>query len=270
MNKLTRSASNFPNHKTVYGPVKSWRFGLSLGVDPIFVTSTCSFNCVYCQLGQIQDVTEQVKEYVPTQQILEDFKEVMDQPMDVLTYSGSGEPSLASNLDEMIHGIRQLKPDLTQLILTNGTHLRIPKVKENLLKLDRVIIKLDASDQLTLNRINRAHKNIRIEEIVAGILEFKQAFQGKIDIQMMLMNINTNKVDELALLLKKMAPNTVQLNTPTRPYPLSWHRENRGNHEKIFSYPVQELRPITKEQARKVESFLKDQTGLNILSVYRD
>ncbi|MEK6624776.1 MAG: radical SAM protein, partial [Bdellovibrionota bacterium] len=35
--------------QTVYGPVKSWRFGQSLGIDPIFHVSTCSFNCIYCQ-----------------------------------------------------------------------------------------------------------------------------------------------------------------------------------------------------------------------------
>ena len=66
MKDKIKEAEIFDNKSTVYGPVKSWRFGMSLGIDPIFVTSTCSFNCIYCQLGNIQDITTNFKEYVTT------------------------------------------------------------------------------------------------------------------------------------------------------------------------------------------------------------
>jgi len=55
----------------VYGPVSSWRYGRSLGIDPIGCVSTCSFNCVYCQLGEIEHKTSTRAIYVPTEQILE-------------------------------------------------------------------------------------------------------------------------------------------------------------------------------------------------------
>src|SRR5690606_34812133 len=162
----------FPNTKTVYGPVKSWRFGQSLGIDPIFETSTCSFNCVYCQLGHIQDITTKHKVYVPTQKVLSDFSEVLaaKTPIDVITYSGSGEPTLASNLEEMIDGIRNLAPSLPQYVLTNATELHLPQVRAALKKLDKVIVKIDAADEELFSRVNRPAPGVTLKSVIDGIL----------------------------------------------------------------------------------------------------
>ena len=59
---------------TVYGPVASWRFGWSLGVDLILSTSVCSLNCVYCQLGPIQERTNERREFLPTERVLADLE----------------------------------------------------------------------------------------------------------------------------------------------------------------------------------------------------
>lgn len=261
----------FPNAKTVYGPVKSWRFGLSLGIDPIFETSTCSFNCVYCQLGQIQDITTKHKVYVSTERVLKDFKEVLDAgtKIDVVTYSGSGEPTLASNLSEMIAGIRSLAPNLPQYILTNATELNQASVREALLGLDKVIVKIDAADEELFKRVNRPAPGVTLSSIVAGIKEFKKVYQGEIEVQSMFMPMNDKELEDYASILKEINPIAVQLNTPKRPYPLSWHRENRGNHEGIFDYEVRELKVITPERAKELETRLTELTGLTILSVYR-
>ena len=89
----------FQLSRTVYGPVLSWRFGQSLGIDPLFHTSTCSFNCIYCQLGQIQKITGRIKVYVDTAKVLADYREVANgRQIDIIMYSGSGEPTLAENL----------------------------------------------------------------------------------------------------------------------------------------------------------------------------
>lgn len=263
--------SKFPNTKTVYGPVKSWRFGMSLGIDPIFETSTCSFNCIYCQLGQIQNITNEVKEYVPTEKVLSDFKELLEKEVsiDVVTYSGSGEPSLASNLGEMIDGLREIKPDLPQYILTNATHLIIPEVRKNLLKLDKIIVKLDASNEQTFQMINRPAEGVTLQRVLDGIKELKKEFKGEIEVQSMFMPVNDKHLEDLASLLKEIAPNAVQLNTPKRPYPLSWHRENRGNHELIFDYEVRELKKVDEERAREIQGQLEEKTGLKFYSVYR-
>lgn len=84
---------------SVYGPVSSWRYGRSLGVDPIGQVSICSFNCVYCQLGEIEKKTSDRAIYIPTEQIIQDLKTFAPWDVDVITLSGSGEPTLALNLE---------------------------------------------------------------------------------------------------------------------------------------------------------------------------
>lgn len=86
------------NISSVYGPVPSWRAGKSLGIDLILHTSTCSFNCIYCQLGAIQNVTNIRRLFVSTKQVIDDFFNSNWQSADIITYSGSGEPTLATNL----------------------------------------------------------------------------------------------------------------------------------------------------------------------------
>ena len=144
----------FDNRSTVYGPVKSWRLGMSLGIDPIFQTSTCSFNCFYCQLGQIQEVTDLIKEYVPTERLTSDYKNLLatDPTIDVITFSGSGEPTLAQNIDEMIASIKSITPDIPQYILTNATELHRAEVRDRIKDLDTIIVKIDAADEKTFQR----------------------------------------------------------------------------------------------------------------------
>ena len=92
---------------SVYGPVSSWRFGRSLGIDPIGPSSTCSFNCVYCQLGEIQNHTALRQVLISTEQILEDLEKFAPWDVDVVTLSGSGEPTLALNLREILAAVKE-------------------------------------------------------------------------------------------------------------------------------------------------------------------
>ena len=256
-----------PHTQTVYGPVKSWRFGRSLGIDPIFQTSTCSFNCIYCQLGKIQQITTEIKDYVSTAQVIEDFLAVR-QEFEVITYSGSGEPTLAKNLGEIIAQIKKMAPQYPQLVLTNATMLSNPRVQENLLTLDRVIVKVDAGNEQVFQKINRPAPGITLEATVAGILAFKKIYSGILEVQSMFMPTNYHDITEYAQILSTIAPHVVQLNTPKRPYPLSWHRENRGNHQLEFAYEVRSLQQISPGEAFSLEKELVALTGLKFVSVY--
>jgi wyosine [tRNA(Phe)-imidazoG37] synthetase (radical SAM superfamily) len=258
--------------KTIYGPVLSWRFGKSLGIDVIFEISTCSFNCIYCQLGQIQRVTPERKVYISSEKVINDLKEFLSKNIefDVITFSGSGEPTLATNLGEIASEIKKLCPDKPLQVLTNSTMLLLPEVQKDLELIDRVICKLDAANDKTLKQINRPAENINIENIVAGIKSFKKSFKGILDIQMMFMPLNLAQIEDLANLLNEIQPASVQLNTPLRPYPMQWHRENRGNHLPEDLTETRQLKVISKEEAEFIEKTLKERTGLNILSVYRE
>jgi wyosine [tRNA(Phe)-imidazoG37] synthetase (radical SAM superfamily) len=264
-------SKHFNNKSTVYGPVKSWRFGMSLGIDPIFKLSTCSFNCFYCQLGQIQDITDNVKVYVPAEQVIQDFKKSLEgsSQIDVITYSGSGEPTLAQNLDEMIAGIRLAAPEIKQYILTNATELYRPEVRKRLLDLDKIIVKIDAATEETFKKINRPAEGVTLQRVRQGILALKAEYQGAIEVQSMFTPLNLSEVEQYAEIIKEIYPDVVQLNTPKRPYPSQWHRENRGNHLKIFDYKVTDLKTLSPEQASELEAYLRENTGLEILSIYR-
>ena len=91
----------------IFGPVPSRRLGLSLGVD-LVPFKTCTFDCIYCQLGRTTHKTIKRTEYVPVGDILDDLKQTLGGPLepDYITLSGSGEPTLHSGLGDIIEGIR--------------------------------------------------------------------------------------------------------------------------------------------------------------------
>jgi wyosine [tRNA(Phe)-imidazoG37] synthetase (radical SAM superfamily) len=261
----------FSNESTVYGPVTSWRYGQSLGIDPIFKTSTCSFNCIYCQLGEIQDVTRALKTYVETKRVITDFKKLWDSgvKIDVATFSGSGEPTLAANLGEMAKGIKAIAKDMPLLVLTNATELHRPEVVANLAHVDRVILKIDACDEKTFKLINRPADGVTLASVLAGITELKKHFKGHIEVQSMFMPLNAKHLEDFAKILVAVNPELVQLNTPKRPYPTEWHRENRGNHKEIFDYETRRLKTVDQTQAKTIEEELVRLTGLSVHSIYR-
>ena len=128
--------SNLPT-STIYGPVKSWRVGQSLGVDLLFKTSICSFRCIYCQLGKIELPTRERQIYVPTEKVLEDLEASDWRSADVITLSGSGEPTLALNMGEVIRALKE-RTGKPVMVLTNATTLGDPQVRKELAEADRV------------------------------------------------------------------------------------------------------------------------------------
>jgi len=290
----------------VYGPVKSWRSGTSLGIDIIGDISTCSFNCVYCQLGKIQKVTQEIKTYVPTQNIIEDLIELEKQSrfkfedLDVITFAGSGEPTLAENLGEAILAIKDLlksKNLNTPIsILTNSTLFNDPQVRERSLVADQLSLKLDAPNDEILQAINQPAKNITIASLISGIKALQEDCQKLpaeqrpiLQLQMMFLPKYLNDERYLAAIiqvLKDLQIAKIQINTPSRPKPISSHGEywieTRGNHyssnESVEQSPdfieFKELPVISPESAFELENKLEQELkpfipDLDIVNVYR-
>ena len=265
-------SDNKPQNRVsyVYGPVSSWRSGTSLGIDPIGAISTCSFNCSYCQLGQIQNVTRERKIYVKTELIIEDLEKAYqgDQvekvdftKLDVITFAGSGEPTLALNLREMIKAIKTwLKAKNLKAvpvsILTNATTLEDEEVRRDLKEADLISLKLDASDELSLKSINQAATGLSLEGIIKGIKLLKSEIDLshpvdllhlsaensrhnlKPELQLQIMFLpkfaeNSEHLKRLAELITEIEIYKIQINTPTRAKPKSGQEywiETRGNH----------------------------------------
>jgi wyosine [tRNA(Phe)-imidazoG37] synthetase (radical SAM superfamily) len=252
---------------SVYGPVYSWRVGHSLGVDLLLQSAICSFNCIYCQLGEIQVKTSQRQIFVATDQVERDLRNSAWEKADIITFSGSGEPTLALNLGECIHMIKEYTGKAV-MVLTNGTLLHDPQVRAELREADVVSAKLDASSEEGLTRMNRPVPGVTLEKIVSGIAALRQEYTGRLCLQCMFMPANLMEVEALAAIIQRIQPDEVQLNTPKRPYPLQWMLESRGNHGEV-EYPAVKLRTLSMEQAAMIESLLHEKTGVPIVSVYK-
>lgn len=215
----------------VYGPVKSWRFGRSLGIDPIGEVSSCSFNCVYCQLGEIQLHAIKRQIFVPTDKIAEELRSLIPyKHIDVVTISGSGEPTLALNLEEILAIAKQLT-NLPTVVLTNSTLLGDPMVRQALQLADIVAVKLDAISSHQWQRINRPVETIKLPDILAGIAQFRTQYPGHLAIQTMILSPwTTEMLEDYIQLLQRLSPDEIQLNIPSRPRALVRQLDARGNN----------------------------------------
>jgi wyosine [tRNA(Phe)-imidazoG37] synthetase (radical SAM superfamily) len=253
---------------SIYGPVHSWRMGWSLGVDLLLNSSICSFNCIYCQLGDIQVKTRERAIYVPTAKVERDLRLSDWEKADVITFSGNGEPTLALNLGEVLHMVKEYTSKPT-LVLTNATLLNDPAVRAALQEADHVACKLDAASDTVLQRMNRPVAGISHASILEGIATLRAQYTGKLSLQCMFMPSNEEEVEALVATLAPLGAQEVQLNTPKRPYPLSWLAANRGNHSEAL-VESRTLRTISQPQAQHIETLMRQRLGpsVNVLSVY--
>lgn len=202
----------------VFGPVPSRRLGRSLGVD-LVPFKTCSFDCIYCQLGRTNCKTVERKEWVPTDAVLDQLKQKLTIRPDYITLSGSGEPTLHSGIGDIIEHI-QAMTDVPVAVLTNGSLLWQKEVREAVALADLVLPSLDAPDAERFELINRPHPDITFERLVEGLTAFRREFAGKYWLEVMLLNGYTSsppQVRQLAEYTRRIQPDQVQLNTAVRP-----------------------------------------------------
>jgi wyosine [tRNA(Phe)-imidazoG37] synthetase (radical SAM superfamily) len=204
--------------QVVYGPVSSWRLGRSLGVDALSTPSkTCSFDCLYCQLGPTVHSRIRRGKFVPAAAVRAQLSAVREVAIDAVTFSGIGEPTLASNLGELVTAAREAMPGHRLAILTNGSLIWRRNVRRELLAFDTVVVKLDAPTEPIFRMVNRPCGRVTLAQVVDGIERFRGLFAGKLALQMMFVAANKDRADEMATLARRLCPDEVQLNTPLRP-----------------------------------------------------
>ncbi|HIK56609.1 MAG TPA: radical SAM protein [Synechococcales cyanobacterium M55_K2018_004] len=252
---------------SVYGPVTSWRYGRSLGIDPIGAISTCSFDCVYCQLGEIERKQRDRALFVPTSKILQDLQPFAPWQVDVITLSGSGEPTLALNLGEILTQVKALTSRPVG-VLTNGTLLAEATVRRELAIADQVAVKLDAVSAAMLRRVNRPVEGITLDELWQSFCQFRREFAGRLSVQTMVLTPWSSAEQEQYLaMVRAIAPDEIHLNTPTRPRPLRHQLEARGNHPpEQPEYAVRYLKPVSAAVLKEWGDRLQAATGIPVYS----
>lgn len=205
----------------VYGPVPSWRLGRSLGIDMLSTTEkTCSFDCVYCQLGRAINPLVKRKEFVSIEELKLALAKVTDISADYATFSGMGEPTLASNLGQAIE-LARATLRLPIAVLTNSSLMPRDDVRQELARADTVVAKVDAPNEKLFRQINRPYGRYILDDILQSIRLFRTSHRGKLALQMMFMKENAGCAAEMARLAKLLSPDEIQINTPLRPCPVN-------------------------------------------------
>ncbi len=202
----------------VFGPVPSRRLGRSLGVD-LVPFKTCSYDCIYCQLGETTNKIVEIKDTVPLDVVIEQIKAKLEFKPDYITLSGSGEPTLCAQISELISDIKSFT-DVPVAVLTNGSLLWQPQVRKSLLMADLVIPSLDAGSSEIFEYINRPQKSITFDNMLRGLIDFRKEFKGQLWLEILLLaGVNTTEVQvaKLREAVLAISPDRVQINTVTRP-----------------------------------------------------
>jgi wyosine [tRNA(Phe)-imidazoG37] synthetase (radical SAM superfamily) len=182
---------------------------------------TCTYDCVYCQLGRTTNKTIERREYIAVEEILFELERKLSAgPVpDYISLAGSGEPTLNCRIGEMIDRIKSLTR-IPVAVLTNGSLLWMPEVRKALMNADLVLPSLDAGDGDLFGFVNRPHPQIEFQMMLDGLAEFTARFSNPVWLEVFLLGGMTglsSEVKKIAALAKHIRPLRVQLNTVTRP-----------------------------------------------------
>ena len=218
----------------VYGPIRSRRLGVSLGMNLMPTTAKlCTFDCVYCECGWNQPVShpvlptrEQVREALASHLIA-----LSPNNLDVITFSGNGEPTLHPEFSGIIQDTCALRdqycPQAKISVLSNSTQLGRPDVVEALRMCDNRILKLDSAIDTTMRLIDKpVNPNLTVEQIA----EWLSLFDGDFTLQTCFLrgeymgqiidNTTSEELDAWYAMVDRLHPKQVMIYVIDRATPL--------------------------------------------------
>lgn len=250
-------------NSTIFGPIHSRRLGTSLGINLSPVDGkVCSFDCLYCEAGfNSQGVG---KAGLPdAKRVLEDLENVLadmkknGENLDVITFSGNGEPTLHPKFPEIVDGVLSLRdkyfPEAKVSVLTNSTRIFSDRVAEALKKVDNNILKLDSAVEETMRLIDRPNdKDFTVKRTIEALKQFSR--EGIIQTMILRGSHNGRPVDntteeEIAALIdayKEIMPASVMLYSLDR------------------STPEEKLIKVEKNELLEIADKIRNATGLKI------
>jgi len=228
--------SGFLFDEIVFGPVKSRRFGLSLGINLLPLDSKlCSYNCIYCECGLTKHKSGHKPKLFSVAEIRfslqQHFEALSHESLapDNITFAGNGEPTLhpefAAIIDDAINLRSQYFPEAKITVLSNATMLNRPAVVEALKKIDNNVLKIDAGTNETFRAINRPLSPVTLEEVVDRLM----IFNGNLTIQ--------------TLFLRGTIGSTLVDNTTDHEVNLWLGHLQRINPKLVMLYPIDRRTP---------------------------
>lgn len=250
-------------HSTIFGPIRSRRLGVSLGVN---LTpddgKICSFDCLYCEAGfnaQGQGTTG----FPPREQVARQLESRLKnmsaagEPLDVITFSGNGEPTLHPDFGGVIDDTLRIRdeyyPSAKVSVLSNSTRLDRPSVEEALRKVDNNILKLDSAVTDTMKVIHRPNNPaFTSEKAIADIAKF----HGQCIVQTMFLrgeydgvkidNTTTAEVDALVKAYSTIAPREIMIYSIDR------------------KTPAETLEKIDRQELERIGERIASETGIPV------
>jgi wyosine [tRNA(Phe)-imidazoG37] synthetase (radical SAM superfamily) len=211
-----------------FGPVPSRRLGRSLGINNI-PAKTCSYSCIYCQLGRTAETCNKRRRFYEPELILRQAKEKIEQSrvagesIDYLAFVPDGEPTLDVNLGQEIE---MLKPfGLKIAVLTNASLIDDAGVESDLATADLVSLKVDAVSEDVWGQVNRPHRSLDLHSLLEGIREFARDFKGQVISETMLIdgvNDRHEEIRNLGKYLSNLRLSKAYVAIPTRPPAENW------------------------------------------------
>jgi wyosine [tRNA(Phe)-imidazoG37] synthetase (radical SAM superfamily) len=214
----------------VYGPVPSRRLGQSLGINNI-PPKICTYSCVYCQLGRTARMQIRREEFYQPEKLISDVKARLAElkerkdSVDYMTFVPDGEPTLDINLGREIELLRPFGVKIG--VITNASLIWDADVRNALAEADWVSLKVDAVSERIWRRINRPYRDLRLEVILGGMVEFSTDFNGTLATETMLIrgiNDGRDEIEAIADFLETLSPGKSYIAIPTRPPAERWVR----------------------------------------------
>ena len=256
------------NRKHVFGPVRSRRLGVSLGVD-LVTPKTCPLDCIYCEARATTNLTLERREYVSTHEVIAELDATLaniPEP-DFITFSGAGEPTLNSGIGKVIAFLKRRYPQHKICLLTNGLLLGNRTLQSEIAEVDLVIPSLDASNEFEYRKINRPVAGSTLAKLAADIAVFAKNFTHDLKVEIFIVpgiNDSDASISGFTRLLRAIGPNAVQLNTLDRPGVVPGIRvappETLERFEAAFApvCPVERLKPLPKTQQHAISTSLEE------------
>lgn len=238
-------------YKYVFGPVPSRRLGISLGVD-LVKNKRCNFNCIYCECGETESYTEIRDKYIDIERLKEELKEVLKGiTPDYITFSGSGEPTLNSQIGEVVKWIKG-NYKVKVALITNSSLLHKDDVMEDILDFDLIVPTLNTVIEETFQKINRTTGEIDIEMIKEGFKKLSKRYLGEVNIEFFVIEgINDTKeeLDKYIEFLKEIKFSKLQLNSLARKGAEEW------------------VKPVSSERLNEIKEYFEKNGIKNVESI---